>query len=272
MANLIYSLGGPYNDLTTQASVTLRSGTVDSDYPVTRMWDRTAVTLTQFTSTTLLLEFDLGSAQQVSVAFLANHNIEYTTSMYILANTVANTWGSPTEQVAFPRMATPTGAPFDAYYPNPWVDLTAVPARRYWALWIFTNGSNLKIGEFMLCQAKNVLTKNFLWGFRDSLVVPGRTVRSTSAGVEWKKRGLGYRRRLSAQFHSNDTGVAELLAWNRTCRGTEKGCFIVPDPSISDCRFVHFEQDFDREATFTNHSKLSVSWLEEGRGNEVMTG
>jgi hypothetical protein len=238
--------------------------------------DQNPASLVVCTSTSILLEWDLGSALAPAFAALIHHNVKDSTAIYALAHSSPNDWASGSVLFyPFTRTASSVFVPYGTYRPNAWVSFSG-PARRYWALGIGISGSdfndvNIKFGEFFLQAGVNTFTHNPSWGMRQELVLPpGQTTNETRMGVRWTTTVLGSRRRWSGVVETTSTFADQLRSLYQTCLNGALPFLLIPDPAVYDCALVHWDKFEKTFVDAPNNETLSFSFLEAANGPELL--
>ncbi len=278
MADMAYNPPFRHASFNTGVTPVARSGTITSP-TLGFASDKDPASLCVSSSTSILLEYDLGSAVLPVSAALYHHNVKDSTTIYVLSHTAANDWASGSVVYnLFPRLASSAFAPYGVHRPNPYMPLITSAAKRYWALGIGLGGGadlndvSIKFGDFQLMSAPSTFSKNPDYGMHLNLVYPpGQAINVTRAGVRWVSQVLGYQRRWSGVIRANSAFAEQLYVHYRTCLGRTLPFTLVPDSAVSDCALVYWDNDFDLEYRLAaGNGTVSFAWLEAANGPELL--
>lgn len=264
MGRIIYS---HYEDnVAPNATVTVNSGTEDTDYPAANLVDRLIVKPAQLTTTTGSWVFDFGAAQRVDWVAIPMHNLTAALNVRLQAHT-SNAWGAPTMDVA---LTIPTYREDGLPVPM-WKLLTgqtgySAGGFRYWRLVVVgVNSAAVKVGEVLLISTTRTLNPNVNW----PVTLPEqRPVYDNRTPFGYaNKYDLGVTlRRFTANLDTTDTGLAALRAWWRSTRGTARAFAIVPDEDLNEAWVAEFVGDLNVNLQMLDRSMIPVTFEEISRG------
>lgn len=261
MASAVY--GKPSDNVAGNATITVQTGTVDSDYPLANLVDDNPAKPAKLTTTTGRIVFDFGSAQTLQLIALIHTNLDAGLTVKIQAN-ATDSWGSPSVDLA---ITIPT-VPDDDYPINPWLDLSgSAYSYRYWAIYISgTNSAAVAIGEVWMQATKRSFTRNILWGCEEMEVRPS-VEHATTYGVT-TVYPFGIRmRRVSGSVRANQTAAAELLALERDCEHRGSPFLFILDPAVNDALYVRWGiAPFRKRNVFLQTRPIDVTFEEVSRG------
>ncbi len=215
------------SDIITVGTVTVDSGTADTDYPASNLIDLKPNVPAKLTTTTGSFLRDLLTDTLVNYVLITHHNLSIIEVR--LQGNATNTWATPSVDIVLT-----IAAPYLDLFPvSVGVDLeTLVPVaatrtKRYWRIKIVgTNAAPVSIGEWTLFSATRTL--DVLWGDVHALGRPD-VFHETEVGVQHvydigtTVRGYG------CEVICNSTVKTEIETWFRSTQGRTKPVLIIPD-------------------------------------------
>lgn len=261
MAGAIY--GRPSDDVAANASVTVETGTEDTDYPVSNLTTTNPAKPGKLTTSSGRIVFDFGSAQTIQLVALIHTNLDAGLTVKIQAN-ATNSWATPSLDTA---ITIPT-VPQDSYPLNPWLDLSgSVQSYRYWAVYVSgTNSAAVAIGKVCLQATKRELSPNLLWGYIEAEERPAVEHRTTY-GVSTVYT-LGPRlRRVIGRVKATTAGATDLLALERAAGHRGSPFLFILHPDQNDALYVRWATPmFAQQYEFTSIRPIDVAFEEVSRG------
>lgn len=261
MAGAVY--GRPSDNVAGNATISVQTGTADTDYPMTNLVDGNPAKPGKLTTTTGRIVFDFGSAQTLQLVALIHTNLDAGLTVKIQAN-ATDAWGSPSLDTA---ITIPT-LPLDDYPLNPWLDLSgSVHTYRYWAIHVSgTNTNPVAIGEVWMQATKRELSPNLLWGYAEAEARPTVEHRTTY-GVS-TVYPLGPRlRTVVGRVKATVAGAADLLALERDAKHRANPFLFILHPDQNDALYVRWAGgSFAQRYEFTSIRPIDVAFEETSRG------
>lgn len=268
MADVLYSL--PADQVADNATITLDTGTIDTDYPIANLTDGNLGKPCKLTTKTGAWTFDFGAAQRVDYVVLGPHNLDAALTVKIQGNASAS-WATPTVDTTI----TIPAAADDGQRITAWKDLTGVTGYatggfRYWRLHVSgTNTANVAIGEVWLGALKRVFAtdmgRNYRWAFhvdeRRALVE-----QQTQYGVITTYDLQTRTRALRGELRLSDSGLTAFQTWHRAMRGRHYPTIFVPDSTVNDAWWVRQMRDWSVQRRFTNINDLDFTLDELAAG------
>lgn len=217
--------------------------------PVSKHWRSTG-------DSSEYVEFDLGSAQSISMIALLNHNLTSAATITVRAGSSAAPNGSQFE-------TTLTYREFDAFKL-----LAAAESWRYWRI-IFADASNpdgyIKVGIVML-GSYTTLAFHWQYGamFTDSFT---NIHRRTGGGAVYAEAVFGIIRHTFSFGPLTQANMATLRTLYRTLRGSANPLFVIPEYGTYEGYFGRFTSEFARTLNF--HEYVDLEFEEDGRGRDI---
>lgn len=257
------------SDYVLGSNATITASAEDTAYPATNINDLHPERPAKLTTTTGTWVADLGSAMQVDLCALIQHNFDAGLAVTLQGNT-ANSWGAPALSTAFTipaRLA-------DLFTVNVWLDLSVLfpvagnRTYRYWRLNVTgTNSANLSVGQWLLEGTRRT------FGIRDIKKGSPRSWKRPSILHETefyvrRSYDLGVTiRTVAVDVEATDTTMAEIDAWYRNANGISLPFLIVPTSSETDAWMVGFtnaERPYTRANSNYNTATLEFQELSRG--------
>jgi len=255
----LYSL--PTDQVADAATITVDTGTEDSDYPKANLVDGNVGKPAKLTGKTGSWTFDFGSAQRVDYVVLGPHNLDAGLSVKFQGNASAS-WSSPTVDttIVIPAVGD------DNQRVTAWKDVTGVTGYatggfRYWRLEVAgTNTANVALGEVWLGSLKRVLAtdmgRTYRWGY--ALDEKRRVVeQQTEYGIITTYDLQTRMRALEVELRLSDAGLTALLTWHRAMRGRHYPTIFVPDTTVNDAWWIRLPRDVSIVRRYTNVNDLT---------------
>jgi len=261
MARLLYQW--PSDNIAVPGTVATPS-TADTAYPIANLFDSNPAKPFKFTATTGNIVFDFGTAKQVDVFAIINHNLTAGLEVRLQGNS-ADSWATP----PLNELITIGAADKDGFRPNPWKDLTGIGSRtyRYWRLIVVgANAANVAIGDVWFGGTKRSLVHNISWGFQEGIertLIEHETDYYVSTIYD-----LGVKvRTLAGEVETSDAGLTAIREWWDACKGRVLSTLIVPDPATDPAMLVRWaEMRRVDKREFKNVNMLDLAWREVSRG------
>lgn len=237
------------------ASATISSGTADSVYGLTKLYDGHAGVPFRFTVTTGgYVEIDFGTATTIGGVALINHNLTAGATVTLKGGASAN-----------PSTLTVT-LTYRQY--DTWSAVSTSTSYRYWRLAISeTNTSNTEIGELVL-GTLSTFSRAHNYGHGQA-VSRGMASHETELGVRyearrWKRREwtLNWRNLTTAQ-------LAEIQALDTAVDGSRLPFVWIPDTSTTECYYVRKQTQQEWSNTTGEHWDAALQLREETRGSTI---
>lgn len=261
---LIYNQPG--DNLIAAITPTVVDGTVASESSVDNLVDGSPAKALIFTTTHCRLVWDLASAIAAPAFWL--HHTNLTGTVKFEAHT-ANSWGAPDISTTMP-VSTVDG---DGFWPDLFLDRSALAAKRYVSLVVTGNVAPIVIGETWLGAIQRTMPA--VGGIRPDVTIPqgGQTViHETNYGVE-----LAYRRGnrtggVTGQIKTDGlTGLPAVQAWAQAAAWRAKPWPVVVNAPVPIVAFMKWAQDSlepQYEATKDGHQVVTIpfAWTLVSRG------
>lgn len=240
----------PSDILTPSATITVTSGTEDSNYPRTNLNDRKAYTVAKGTGTGITFKAAFGASKTLQAIACVNTNAT--------AITLTNAAGL-SQSISIPT------TPEDGHPLDPWIDLREVAntSSDQWSV-ALTGPSGVGLGELLLVET--VRTLPIRWGLTEQDEHRTST-QSTDYGVRLIY-GMGVRQRRvgGALVLLSTADRAALLSLVRDA-GSRYPFLLVLNSSVNDALYV--EIDGDASAIVRAYPQLSTSdiaFVEQQKG------
>lgn len=256
-------------DYVLGSNATITASAEDAAYPATNINDLHPERPAKLTTTTGTWVADLGSAMEVDLCAIIQHNFDAGLAVTLQGNT-ANSWGSPALSTAFTIPARYA----DHFTVNVWLDLTVlfptVGSRtyRYWRLNVTgTNSANLAVGQWLMTGTRRT------FGVRD---IKNGSVRT------WKRPAILHEseffvrrsydlgvtlRSVQVDLEATNAILSDLEAWYRDANGITKPFLIVPTSDDTDAWMVAFaNQERPYTRAYSNYNTATVEFQELSRG------
>lgn len=249
-------------------------GTVNAVYPLTNIDDAKPWNPVIYSVNPTRITLDMASAKRVDLVPFFHTNFDAGAVIRVQMN-AANSWGSPSVSAT---VTIPTVGE-DGFPGQPWVDLTGVAGYsvggyRYLSIAIVSGQSTLlSIGDVRVSSTKRPLAgvsagvpASFQRNRKTSEIHPTIN-RLTDAGVQ-----LGYSRgtrseRTAGTIITGATGLAQILSWHRTARGSFVPFLLIQDDAVNEAQLVLWDTD---QVAWTLIAvgvyAVDVAWVEVGRG------
>jgi len=230
MANLIYT--HPDENMTSDVTWSLTSGTEDPNYPLTNLSDGIhAKPYKTASGTVATIVATFSGSQAIQLVALGPHNLAGATVK------LDNNGGMTQQSIVIPANRS------DGQSVNPWLDLSAVDNITA-SIWTFTftaASAPPAIGEIEMYFQKRALVHNPRYGFRDE-EAHAIIEHQTDYGISKPPYDLGVTKRTLRDLSviGKVADIAQIQAWHRACYGRAKSCLVVLDPAVNDARFVRF--------------------------------
>ena len=243
----------PSDILSTQATVTLTSGTASTAFPLANAYDRLAHTVFKSVGTCCQIQFAFSSS--VKLEAIALVHLKYSTGLSI---TLTNAAGL--SQVIAVSTAPQDGIPID-----PWKDLSALSNTSSTTWTLVVNGASTFIAFGEILFVETLRTLRVRWD-----VVEGEAhaaiVQETDYGVR-NKYSLGVRQRMFSGRIFEHSEMANVVALQRDAAGQADNFLLVPDSTVNDALYVDL-QDEARTFTrrFTGFTDADVRFVEQQKG------
>lgn len=268
MADVLYSL--PADQVADGATITVQTGTADSEYPVANLVDGNIANPAKLAETSGAWLFDFGSAQRVDWVALGPHNFDAGATVKIQGH-ATDSWGAPTVDTTITIPADDA----DGRAVCAWTDLTGVAGYstsgfQYWRLAVTsTNSAALALGEVWLCALKRLLATdmghNYRWAFdvgETRRVVEHQTEYGVSTVYDLQTRVRTFR----ADLRVSDTGLTAWQTWHRSMKGRVSPTVWIPDSSVNEAWWVRQALGWSVLRRFTNLNDLSFTLEELSHG------
>ncbi len=240
----------PADDLAKSVTPTLVTGSIDANYPLSYLANDNPALPAKFTATTIRIVWDLGSAVAVPFIVFPHWNVRNPASAFFEAHT-ANTWGGPDISTAI----TLTSARENGYWPYPFLDRSALQAKRYVSLVITDNPEDIVIGGVWLGAQLRAFVDPFGRGLQRPTGQDEVTLR-TNFNVEHSfSRALTGGITNATMMLDVPDEIAVLQAWGDACRWGPR-----PVPVV-----------FDDRATGAGYGAQFVKWNQSGIVPELQT-
>lgn len=256
----------PLDNVASTATITVQSGTEDTDYPVAYLTDNRITRPAKLTTTTGAFQFEFLGSQRLDLFALGPHNLTGGLSVKLQGHTSA-TWGSPafSADVVIPTVRE------DGVRPMPFLDLTTATGYsaggfRYWRLVVVgTNAAPIAIGEVWMSAAKRTFTEAYRWSYE---VDEERFIEEhvTEYGMVIVYDLQIRKRRFRASFPASDATVAEITAWHRAMKGRVYGSLFIPNDSTNDAWWVVLPKDWTRASVAPNFHDIQIDIEELAQG------
>ncbi len=244
MASTPFYFFRPADNVAPNATVTIGTGSEDTDYPKENLADITYATLAapaKLTGVTGAFILDFGAAQRVDYVVLW-HNFDAALATSVQMN-ATNSWGGPTVTTS----PTIPAKRADGYTRKVGVDLRSVSgysAGGFRYLRINVSGSNsVPIGLKVLAfSSVRQLSRNFLLGL-ETTERQTPIVMQTDARVPWAYDLGSTPRSLTGSSILSDADAESLREWFRACAGPATPTALVPDATTTDVWLVRWASD-----------------------------
>jgi hypothetical protein len=266
----------PLDNVADTATVTVQTGTEDTDYPVENLVDLSYAKIAapaKLNEVTGAFVLDWGAAQRVDYVVIW-HNFTAALAVSVQMN-ATNSWGAPTLTTSLTIPAKRA----DNYTRKVGVDLRSVTGYstsglRY--LRINVSGSNdahvgLKVLAF---SSVRQLSRGFVLGQEDTeRQTP--IVMMTDARVPWAYDLNSAPRSLKGSSTLSDTDAEAMREWFRSCGGPVQPTVIVPDPTDlatsapqGDAWLVRWSADgLTTKRSFSNINDVDIAFDEISAGD-----
>lgn len=261
MAAFLYSRAS--ENIADNVTPTLASGSADSAYPLTNLYDLNPAKPFKTTGAAAVrITWDHGAQQRADLVCLPMHNIPAGTDVRYQMN-ATDSWGAPTVDagITIPTFGT-DGIPIPA-----WKDLTGVTGYsasgfRYHSLYVPALAGALALGEIYVASQKRQDIRNYQWNYTRPERQPG-VMKKTAYGVPLTYRLGNRERQIEFKIGPNTSELASLIAWFRDAYGQKRPFLFVPDPDVNDAYFAYFGQDtLDPETQYSNRHWLNLTICE----------
>lgn len=263
--NLIYQHGA--DQVADNATITVQTGTVDPEYPVTNLVDGNPAKPAKILETSGAWKFAFTGAQRIDFLAIPHHNLTAGLEVRIQGN-AADAWGAPTLNALITIPAWRT----DGWPVGPWLDLTgvagyAVGGFQYWRLVVVgVNAAPVAIGQVWLGAALRTLSPNLSWGAREG-EFHKITEHETDFGVVLSYDFGLLRRTLTGEVDATDAAKTAVLTWWQSTNGRARPTIIVPDGTVNEALMVRWaEPKIDVTRNVIDRNTIPLAFQEVSRG------
>lgn len=251
--------------------LTVDTGTVDTENPITAVYDLKQNAPTYITSAGggIDIVWDHGSAKQVDLVYLGPTNLPESATVHVQRN-ATNSWGAPSQDIAITIDQRPDGFSVNSYA-NLWFDattgtvLSGYANYRYTRIHITGAGTDpISFKEFWL-GAANQLDPNIQWNVHFPMQRAVNVKKNAYGGKS--KYDLGTTlRRITGLVNTNDAGYEQLITWYETVKGEYFPFLVVPDPLKPKAYLCDWPKEFDPNLKFFDDIDVAVEFEELSRG------
>jgi hypothetical protein len=231
----------PSDEVASDATVTVQTGTEDSAYPATNAVDFTPALIAapaKVDETTGIWQGDFGAAQRVDFVLLWSNFDAGVTAFFRMSD--SSTFATTPVDAAFTIPARRA----DGYARKVWIDVRSISGysttgRRYFRVGA-SSASAEPIGiKVMAFSQVRQLSRDVQWGREDDEQQIA-VVMKTDAGVRWGYDLASAPRVLRGSALLSDTDAEAVREWFRACAGVVTPTVIIPDPLVNDAWLVYW--------------------------------
>lgn len=267
MSALVYAWDT--DNVAAAVTPTVHTGTINANFPLSRLYDRDPATAAKTTSTgDCRILWDYTAAQRVDAIWIPIHNAVAGTVIRFEGHT-ANLWTTPTVSATYTVPAYGGDLPRGVY-----IDVTTAAGYtttgfRYWSLFVPNTGIITALGEIFISSRKRT-TVNVLQGFRKPR---GRLVshhKRSDGGFFQYDRGVN-EVSFSGSIRANSTHYADYLAIFEQAKGSFRAFPIVIDAheAVPEGFLVQWIGGFDVTEAHITLTSIAFTWQMVPRGRAL---
>lgn len=240
----------PSDILTPSATITVTSGTEDSNYPRTNLNDKKAYTVAKGTGTAITFKATFGGSKTLQAVACINTNAT--------AITLTNAAGL-SQSISIPT------TPADSHPLDPWIDLRGLSntSSDQWSV-ALTGPTGVGLGELLLVET--VRTLPIRWG-----LIEEDEHRTSTQETDYGVRliyGMGVRqRRVTGELVLLTTADRDALTALARDARSQYPLLLILNSTINDALYVEIDGDaFDIQRSYPTLSSAQIAFVEQQKG------